>query len=219
MIEKLNCRMIDWTLLRADLCSPVSGWVIHHQVVHQVELSVEPTKKRHTSSTTASLINNIMFSKSQKKKRKEATVSSLWSELTWRSIFSCIKPECRWRLRLWAAPVRWQYQHTPHLNLEKRLWWASGDSVSKYGWHSLIETSREACFFYYSDACPLIWVSRRRARVSPSRGSGCLSILDHTCDQIPGNGTELTDSAGRTQCVVTSVGILKGDEGGRWTSC
>lgn len=149
MIEKLNYLMIDRTFLYADLCPPVKGRVIHHPVVHHVGLSVEPAKTRHSSSPTTSIIINI-FSKSE----KEATVSSLWSELTLRCIFSCIKPECRRRLRLRAAPVRWQYQHTWHLNLEKYLWWTLAtltrfhrDSINKYRWHSLIATSRKVRFF------------------------------------------------------------------------
>lgn len=51
--------MIDWTFLRADLCSPVKAGVIHHTVHHRVGFSVGPSDTLITIFITSAAKNDI----------------------------------------------------------------------------------------------------------------------------------------------------------------
>lgn len=144
ILPKQNPLMIDWTFLCTDLCSPVKCWVIHHPVVHHVRLSVEPANNTNSSSPISNIvINGMIFGR-----RRCHNFA-----LTLGSICSCIEPEHRRWLRPRTAAVRWQYQHTQHLDKENSDELQLGmnrvcmDTVYKFRWHSLMETSREVHFF------------------------------------------------------------------------
>lgn len=166
----------------ADLCSPVEGWVIHLPGGYCVGFSGEPGHETHVISPTKIRSSTVSS--------EEENDSLFRSELTLKSIFFCKQPDSRRWLQLRAAPVRWQCQHTRCLNMEKwplmkllRFNRVQRDTADKVRWRGEER--------YYPAVCPLVQVSGRREMVSPSHGSGCLSILGHTWGQITANSTDV----------------------------